>query len=154
MAPKNALLVFAGGAVTVDDPYYQALLKRIEQEALQDRVSITGYLSDEMLDIYLSATDVAICPFREVSASSSFATWLAVGKPIVASDEPVFRLYRSEFGEAITLAPAGDSHAFARLVELASINSTAYAPRIQAASTRYSLDNTARQLLSCLKSLV
>ena len=39
----------------------------------------------------LAATDVALCPFREMSASGALATWISAGRPIVASDLPAIR---------------------------------------------------------------
>jgi hypothetical protein len=75
---------------------------------------MAGYIEDDLLDIYLSATDVAICPFRIISAFGSLATWIASRTPIVASDLELFRAYRDEFGEVIRLAAPGQAESFHR----------------------------------------
>jgi glycosyltransferase involved in cell wall biosynthesis len=151
--PPTAVLVFAGTTVDENGSFFQNLRGRVRAMGAEDRVRITGYLSDDILDVHLSATDVAICPFREVAASSSLATWLAAGKPVVATDLPLFRMYRREFGEGIQLAPNGDAAAFARLV--ANVNpSAALEGRIRTAAQRYSVENTARRMLSSLKRMV
>ena len=45
-----------------------------------------GYLPEDELEQVLVATDVALCPFRLMSASGALATWISAGRPIVASD--------------------------------------------------------------------
>lgn len=152
--PPHTVLVFAGTTVDRDSAFFQELLIRIGEMGGVDRVRITGYLSDDALDVYLSATDVALCPFREVSASGSVATWFAAGKPVVATDLPLFRLYREEFGDGVLLAPRGDAAAFARLVTKASAPSAVLEARIRSAAQRYSVENTAKLMLSSLKRMV
>jgi glycosyltransferase involved in cell wall biosynthesis len=154
MLPENALLVFAGRATDDDSPFYQGILERIEATEMRNRVIVTGYMEDERLDLYLSATDVAICPFREVSASGSLSTWLAAAKPIVASDLPLFRVYNSEFGNAIRLAPMGDPADFARLVKLASDGAADNEAVMRLLAERYSPENTARRLLARLEAIL
>ena len=51
-----------------------------------DRVRLLGYLPEAELEQVLVATDVALCPFRFMSASGALATWISAGRPIVASD--------------------------------------------------------------------
>ncbi len=60
---------------------------------VEERVVFTGYVGDEMLDRVLAATDVAACPFRDVSASGSLSTWISAGTRVVASDLPAIGEY-------------------------------------------------------------
>ena len=58
---------------------------------MADRVRFMGYVPDDELETVLAATDVALCPFREMSASGALATWISAGRPIVTSDLPPIR---------------------------------------------------------------
>lgn len=152
--PKETALIFAGRTYDPTDPFFLALLRRIEELGVSDRVHITGYLDDDDLDVYLSATDVAICPFRDVAASSSFATWLAAAKPIVATDLPLFRRYRSEFGNRIMLAPREDARSFAQWVADANARSASIEQTIRHGVERYSVENVAAILRGCLEDMI
>ena len=70
-----------------------------------DRVRFLGYLPEAELEQVLVATDVALCPFRTMSASGALATWISAGRPIVTSDLAPIR-------ELMALAP-GALHPFA-----------------------------------------
>ncbi len=72
-----------------------------------DRVRITGYVDEDTLNQYLAATDVAVCPFREATASGSLSTWIAAGRPLVVSDLPLFAPYRAAAPEAFAVVDAG-----------------------------------------------
>jgi hypothetical protein len=67
-------------------------------------VRFLGYVPEDELEAVLVATDVALCPFRAMSASGALATWISVGRPIVTSD-------LAPFAELGTLAP-GALHPF------------------------------------------
>jgi hypothetical protein len=54
-------------------------------------VRFLGYLPEDELEQVLVATDVALCPFRVMSASGALATWISAGRPIVTSDLAPFR---------------------------------------------------------------
>jgi hypothetical protein len=77
-----------------------------------------------VVETYLLAADVAICPFLQMSASGSFSTWLSVGTAaIIASDLPQIQWYNAMVPGAITVFPAGDAQALAVLISNANADS-------------------------------
>mgnify|MGYP002776989815 CR=1 FL=1 len=96
--PENVRVVFAGGVSSGHEAYYQELMTLAETEGVRDRIHVTGYLSESELEHYLLATDLAVCPFRQTSASGSLSTWISVARPILASNIP-------QVAEYNTLAP-------------------------------------------------
>ncbi len=84
----------------------EKLLALAKEKGVSDRLHITGYLSEEDLERYLVATDLAICPFKKLSASGSLSTWISVARPVLASDVPQIDEYnRLEPGAIQTFAP-------------------------------------------------
>lgn len=84
-----------------------------------DRVRMTGYLSEHELETYLAATDLAVCPFQDMSASGSLATWLSAGRPVLASDLPQIAEFNRIEPEAIsTFAPYTATVLAARIAAL------------------------------------
>jgi glycosyltransferase involved in cell wall biosynthesis len=70
------------------------------------RLRITGFLPEPELDVYLAATDLAVCPFTTVAASGSVSTWLSTGTPILAADLPLISEYNiMEPGAIRTFSP-------------------------------------------------
>jgi glycosyltransferase involved in cell wall biosynthesis len=65
----------------------------LAKEKKVDNLEITGYLSEEELEMYLMATDLAVCPFSRCSASGSLSTWISLGRTILASDLPQIAEY-------------------------------------------------------------
>jgi hypothetical protein len=79
---------------------------------------VTGYVPEESLDRYLAATDLALCPFREASASGSLSTWIAAERPILASKLPLFAEYNERVPGAIaTFHPYTPERLATRAVE-------------------------------------
>jgi glycosyltransferase involved in cell wall biosynthesis len=91
--PDDVIMVYAGGPVEGRSFVYDLALEKAEELDLGDRFRITGYLSEEELETWISATNLAILPFTDVSASGSLSSWISVGKPMLASDLPGFREY-------------------------------------------------------------
>lgn len=92
--PEDVALVIAGGAMTdnaTDTEYLSMIKKRINEEGLGGRVTITGYLDESAVDKVLSATDIALAPFRTSAGSGSLSRCISAHKPIVASDIPAHR---------------------------------------------------------------
>ncbi|MER3433506.1 MAG: glycosyltransferase [Leptolyngbya sp. ERB_1_1] len=84
--PDTVKVVFAGGANSGQEAYYQGLMALAEKIGVSDRIRVTGYLSEQDLEQYLIATDLAVCPFQRASASGSLSTWISVAQPILASN--------------------------------------------------------------------
>lgn len=90
--PTEVIFVIAGGARTAEmEPYAQSLRQRIAASGMQDRVVITGYLSEEEVAGAMAASEVVVVPHTQATGSYSVTIPLAYGKPIVASDLDCFR---------------------------------------------------------------
>jgi glycosyltransferase involved in cell wall biosynthesis len=91
--PDDAVMVYAGGPVAGRSYVYDLALSKAQELDLGDRFRITGYLSDEEMATWISATHLAILPFTDLSASGSLSSWISAGKPMLVSDLPGFREY-------------------------------------------------------------
>lgn len=91
--PVDVVALFAGGPIAGREARAEELRAYAGQLGVSDRVIITGYVAAERLEQALAATHVALCPFRDMSASGSLSTWISTGRPIVTSDLPQFREY-------------------------------------------------------------
>ena len=100
-------LVFAGGAIHNSEEYVNTLMERAYVLGIESQVLVTGYLSESMLNVYLSATDLALCPFLSVSASGSLSTWISSGTPILASALPLIHEYNDRVQDAIQTFETG-----------------------------------------------
>ena len=93
----NVQLVIAGGPQTpVDEAYLERLKEMAAQYKCSNRVTFTGFLSD--LSPVLSATDIAILPYRTVTDSGILHLLIAHRVPTIASDLKAFREVYAEFG--------------------------------------------------------
>lgn len=92
LAP-DVQVVYAGGGIAHKEKFLENVQRRKLELDLGERLRITGYLSEEDLETWVAATDLAVLPFKDISASGSLSTWIAAGKPILASDLPGFREY-------------------------------------------------------------
>jgi glycosyltransferase involved in cell wall biosynthesis len=91
--PADAVMVYAGGPVAGRSYVHDLALSKAQELGLGDRFRITGYLTDEELATWISATTLAILPFTDLSASGSLSSWISAGKPMLVSDLPGFREY-------------------------------------------------------------
>ena len=104
--PSDIKVIFAGGVALNNENLLQYLLKLAEKKGVVDRLQITGYLPEEDLIRYLIASDLAVCPFKILSASGSLSTWISLGRPILASDLPQIAEYNElEPGAIHTFEP-------------------------------------------------
>lgn len=104
--PADVIAIFAGDFTPQNRRFVEELHRLAAARGVQDRVRITGYVPDSTQEIYLAATDLAVCPFTTVSASSSLSTWISAGRPILASDLPQIAEYRAwEPGAIRTFSP-------------------------------------------------
>ena len=103
----DCLFVFAGApASAAQEQWLSGLLDRAEVLGAGERLRVTGYLTDEAMADYLAATDLAVCPFRAMSASGSLSTWIAAEKPVLTSRLPQIDEYNRVVENAIvTVAP-------------------------------------------------
>jgi glycosyltransferase involved in cell wall biosynthesis len=101
--PEDVVMVYAGGPVAGRSYVHDLALSKASELGLGERFRITGYLSDEELETWIAATHLAILPFTDLSASGSLSSWIAAGKPMLASDLPGFREYARRVPGALTL---------------------------------------------------
>lgn len=104
--PADVMVVFAGGAAR-DWVWFERDLRSLAARTkVSERLRITGYLEEDELPRYLAITDLALCPFETFSASGSLSTWIAAGRPILASDQPQISEYEALAPGALrTFAP-------------------------------------------------
>jgi glycosyltransferase involved in cell wall biosynthesis len=104
--PADVTVVFAGTTEAVHLPYVAHLREKAVAAGVAGRLRITGFLPEPELDLYLAATDLAVCPFTTVAASGSVSTWLSAGTPILAADLPLISEYNiMEPGAIRTFSP-------------------------------------------------
>jgi glycosyltransferase involved in cell wall biosynthesis len=89
--PDDVTCLFVGSVIEGRDHVATGLGEHAASLGVADRVRFMGYVPDSELETVLAATDVALCPFREMSASGALATWISAGRPIVAADLPAIR---------------------------------------------------------------
>ncbi|MEO1400867.1 MAG: glycosyltransferase [Cyanobacteria bacterium J06635_1] len=91
--PEAVQLVFAGAVVDGQARLLKDLWTLAQQHQVDHRLTVTGYLCEADLDLYLAASDLAICPFETMSASGSLSRWIAQEIPILATDLPQIEAY-------------------------------------------------------------
>jgi FkbM family methyltransferase len=107
--PDRFQLVLAGGAHPLDrhSSLGDVLDHVAESSDLADRLAVTGFQERAEAERTLDAVDVMIAPYRDPAQISSGALgWaLASGKPVIASDIPVFRELVAERDCAVLVPP-------------------------------------------------
>lgn len=115
--PEDTILVFAGGPHPLDRTgYYSKLLARIAESPRRNQIHVTGYLPEDEVDLWLSASDVIVAPFRHLSGSASLMRAIAHGKPIVASNLPPLKEL-ADLSGALVLVPVDEPLAFAEAIK-------------------------------------
>lgn len=99
--PEDVVAVFAGAPPQAANSIVPELLALAGSKNVHERVRITGYLPDDQLERYMMATDLAVCPFKRLSASASMTTWISMARPILASNLPQIREYNALEPDAI-----------------------------------------------------
>ncbi|HEX7300573.1 MAG TPA: glycosyltransferase [Solirubrobacteraceae bacterium] len=85
------------------EPYVEGLMRLADELGVREQIVVTGYVSEEELDARLSAVDIGLCPYVDVSASGSLATLIGANRPVVASDLPPFRDQQRHLGSLLQL---------------------------------------------------
>ncbi len=91
--PDDVVVVLAGRPSPGNEDFLRRLERRAERRGVADRLRVTGWLEDAEQAAVLSATDLAVAPFRFLSASGSLSTWISAGAPILAHDLPQLDRY-------------------------------------------------------------
>ncbi|HEX7166225.1 MAG TPA: glycosyltransferase [Acidimicrobiales bacterium] len=107
--PASYHLVVVGGPHPHNnDPTYEKVLSALRRRpALRPRVHVTGWVEDDEVADWFAASDVAIAPYIDSRlVTSAAAVWaLASGRPLIASDLPVFRELVDDWDCAELVAP-------------------------------------------------
>lgn len=104
--PDDVVALFVGSVIEGRDHVMEELRGHARDAGVAARVVFAGYVPDEALPLHLAATDVAVCPFSDMSASGALATWISTGRPIVTSDLPGFREIAAMEPGSLRIAPA------------------------------------------------
>ena len=153
--PDNIQLVFAGGCAPSMEYFIQRLTNRAAELRLHDRLLITGYLSEPDLETYLVASDLAISPFEDLSASGSLCTWISLGKPIVASDVPqVAELNDWEPNAIMTFKPYAPAALAAAIRAALQLLPVGHSPGIARLRDRLALEQIAKLHVDCYQAVL
>ena len=98
---EGATLTFLGGPLSEDAAIAADLRREIKRQGLEDRVTITGYLTEEELDVELGRIEIGLCLYRRASTSASVTTLLGARRPVVASRLKIFCEYAAIAPRAI-----------------------------------------------------
>jgi glycosyltransferase involved in cell wall biosynthesis len=131
--PDDVVALFIGRPGLNSQDYVEDLRARAQELGVAARLRVTGYVPEDDLDRYLAATDLALCPFREASASGSLSTWIAAERPVLASDLPLFAEYNERVPGAIaTFHPYTPERLAARTEEVLARPTAEVRPRLRA----------------------
>lgn len=92
--PERFRLAICGGAhPESQDRSLAAVIRLVKRLGLEDRVTVTGWLSPEAAGLHYDATDICLAPYLDpMLAASGAITWaLASGKPTIGSKIPAFQ---------------------------------------------------------------
>jgi glycosyltransferase involved in cell wall biosynthesis len=131
--PNDVVALFVGRPGPRNQDYAEGLRARASDLGTDSRLRVTGYVQEDELDRYLAATDLALCPFREASASGSLSTWIAAERPVLASDLPLFSEYNERVPESIaTFHPYTPERLATRTEKILERPKEEVQPRLQA----------------------
>lgn len=104
--PDDVFALFVGAPLRGREYMVDQFREYAIENGVEDRVRFMGFVPEAQLEQVLSATDVALAPYRSMSASGALATLISAGRPIVTSDLPQFReLAAMESGALHTFTP-------------------------------------------------
>jgi glycosyltransferase involved in cell wall biosynthesis len=136
------------------EPDGARLRERAEHLGLASRVEFAGMVAPHEVSGRLEAADVLVLPNPDTPVSARYTSplklfeYLALGRPIVASDLPAFREVLADRQNAILFEP-GSARALARAVRLVLDDAplaTAIARRARVTATDYTWDRRAERL--------
>ena len=93
LLPHDVSVLIAGSPITGRD-FRGASSRNWHRDEDRTASSSPATSATRCCDRVLAATDVAACPFRDVSASGSLSTWISAGTRVVASDLPALARVR------------------------------------------------------------
>src|SRR3546814_17097186 len=126
LAASDLRLLIAGKS---DTPAYAKKLRALGGEDERIRFSF-DFIPDDALQLYLSAADLVVIPFRKATNSGSVALALSFARPVAVPAIPVFREVRDIVGSDWLYLFRGelDAHGLARIIAWARTNPRAAEP--------------------------
>jgi glycosyltransferase involved in cell wall biosynthesis len=116
----GATLTFLGGPLAGDEAFATHLRSEVIRRGLDERVRITGYLTEEDLDTELGRLDIGLCLYTHAATSGSLSTLLAARRPVVASGLPIFREYTTAAPRAVTIVEMSPESAARAIAAIAN----------------------------------
>lgn len=102
----DVVLVVAGGPQNrSQEEYARKWLSDVKLRGFEDRVVLTGYLSDDEVAGAMQCAHIVLCPQERGTGSYTLQIALGHGKPVLSSDLPFF----AELEDAIVTFQRGDS---------------------------------------------
>lgn len=149
----DALLILAGHG---EDNYQQEIKQQIASRGLDQRVETRFYfIPEQELSLIVSAADILLYPYQNITQSGALLTGLTAGKPIVATNVGGLSEVIQD-GQTGVLVEYGDEAGMEEeLVQL--LQDEKKRERFGQAArdmvdTKYSWDAIARQTLKCYRS--
>ena len=146
------------GSTRLEEPEFLAYLNELEWLTGSDpRTTLhAGYVSDELFDRWILASDVVVLPYREIDQSGVLATALAFGRPLLLTAVGGFpEVAEARAAELVRPGDAAALHlALRRLIEDGARRDALAAGAREAAATRYSWDEVAARHLELYETLV
>ena len=137
--PDDVIALFVGTPIEGRDYMVDQFKEWAVKQGVEDRVRFTGYVPEDVLEQVLVAADVALCPYRSMSASGALATLISAGRPLVTSDLPQFRELEAMAPGAFHIFSPYDSGALAPVIATALDSATDEPdPHVQALARRLS----------------
>lgn len=108
--PETRFVLCGGALFDLEADYPDELKRVIEQQGLQDRVLLTGYVSDTQKRDILAAATIVVHPAHSEPFGLAVIEGMAAGKPVVATDcvGPRMTIVHNETG---LIVPRGDVQA-------------------------------------------
>jgi glycosyltransferase involved in cell wall biosynthesis len=149
--------LIAGGPQTGNDRRYLARLnKDIRHYGLQNRVTISGYLSREQMEDHLMGARLAIFPFQRVTGSGSISWAAGLGMPVLTTDLAPLRR-RVEDGMGIRLLPQNSPQQWPRMITSILQDRqglTALAERNRAYADRHRFNDLGQEIAIIINRLI
>ena len=89
--PDDVIALFVGAPLRGREYMVDQFKDYAVKHGVAERARFMGFVPEEELERVLAATDVALAPYRSMSASGALATLISAGRPIVTSDLPQLR---------------------------------------------------------------
>lgn len=113
----DARLTIAGGAAPGHEPYLERLHQTARELGVEDRVRITGFLPETLLQHEALTARLALCPYERVAASGSMALLIGCRTPILATATPYAERLAAQLPGAVTTYRGPLADAVARALD-------------------------------------